>query len=677
MADNHSQHSTSSPPKEANPEQKRYRTFDNTFMKILVNCSLSLIPIVGILFVLNIHQQLGLVFFNEQYFGLFFALILFGIFLVIPAAKNASLTKVPWYDWLLALSGLVVGGYLLIYYPDIMLMIGQVTTERFILCVIAVLLVLEAIRRMLGIILLSIVAAFISYGFLAPYLPGVLRGSGTAPDQLFNYLYLDPNAMMSMLDLASTIGLVFILFGQILIYMKGGDILNDIALFLFGRFRGGPAKGSILGSTFIGSVTGNPVSNVLLTGNVTIPLMKRNGFNSTQAGAVESVASTGGQIIPPVMGIAAFIIAESLGVPYVEVAIAAIIPAILYYLCLFLQVDFIAAKRGLDGLKSYMLPSLKGILKVVWLIIPSFGSLVYFLFIVGYTPALSGMYASIIAFFTLGVFQSYIRKQLFTKLFDILFGTGKLMLEITIVLAAAGIVMGVTGITGLGFNIGMLLQGLADYGLLTLLIVSAGVCIILGMGMPSVAAYAVVAVLVAPTLIDLGVQPLAAHLFVFYFAIVSNFTPPIAVACFAAAPIAQESPHKIGFRAMQLGLVAYIVPFLFVFAPELLISVDGSQSWTATGITLVTAAFACYLLAMGVEGYLFDHLTTPKRLFLFVIAGCLFFPYSIWEYSWILNYSAFIIGILFIISEWKFRNKEKDYQPADPSENYGLQKDQP
>lgn len=655
MSDKKVQTTNQRPPKEA--QQQRYRKFENKFMNLLVSASLIMIPVVGILFVLNVHQQMGLTLFNEQYFGLFFALILFGVFLVIPATKNSPKNKVPWYDWILAVTGLTVGGYLLFFYPSIMLMIGQVTTERFIISALAVLLVLEAIRRMLGLVLLLIVVSFISYGFLAPYMPGVLSGSATAPDQLFNYLYLDPSAMMSMLNLAATIGLVFILFGQILIFMRGGDILNDIALFSFGRFRGGPAKGSILGSTFIGSVTGNPVSNVLLTGNVTIPLMKRNGFNSTQAGAVESVASTGGQIIPPVMGIAAFIIAETLGVPYVEVAVAAIIPAFLYYLCLFLQVDFISARQGATGLKSHMLPSFKAVVKTGWLIIPAFGSLVYFLFVVGYTPSLSGMYASIIAFLTLGLLQKSVRKKLFTKLYDLLFGTGKLMLEITIVLAAAGIVMGVTGITGLGFNIGMLLQGIADYGLLTLLIVSALVCIVLGMGMPSVAAYAVVAVLVAPTLIQLGVEPLAAHLFVFYFAIVSNFTPPIAVACFAAAPIAQGSPHKIGFRAMQLGIVAYIVPFLFVYAPELLINLDGSQAWVATGISLATAVFACYLLAMGVEGYLFDRLHYGKRIIVTVIAAFLFMPYTMWEYSWILNYSGLVLGILFILNEWKLKKK--------------------
>ncbi|WP_157842956.1 TRAP transporter permease [Bacillus sp. FJAT-44742] len=671
MSDKKVQTTNQRPPKEA--QQQRYRKFENKFMNILVSASLTMIPVVGILFVLNVHQQMGLTLFNEQYFGLFFALILFGVFLVIPATKNSPKNKVPWYDWILAVTGLTVGGYLLFFYPSIMLMIGQVTTERFIISALAVLLVLEAIRRMLGLVLLLIVVSFISYGFLAPYMPGVLSGSATAPDQLFNYLYLDPSAMMSMLNLAATIGLVFILFGQILIFMRGGDILNDIALFSFGRFRGGPAKGSILGSTFIGSVTGNPVSNVLLTGNVTIPLMKRNGFNSTQAGAVESVASTGGQIIPPVMGIAAFIIAETLGVPYVEVAVAAIIPAFLYYLCLFLQVDFISARQGATGLKSHMLPSFKAVVKTGWLIIPAFGSLVYFLFVVGYTPSLSGMYASIIAFLTLGLLQKSVRKKLFTKLYDLLFGTGKLMLEITIVLAAAGIVMGVTGITGLGFNIGMLLQGIADYGLLTLLIVSALVCIVLGMGMPSVAAYAVVAVLVAPTLIQLGVEPLAAHLFVFYFAIVSNFTPPIAVACFAAAPIAQGSPHKIGFRAMQLGIVAYIVPFLFVYAPELLINLDGSQAWVATGISLATAVFACYLLAMGVEGYLFDRLHYGKRIIVTVIAAFLFMPYTMWEYSWILNYSGLVLGILFILNEWKL--KKKDFQPLTTKENYKLQND--
>ncbi|CAM3880231.1 TRAP transporter permease [Alkalicoccus chagannorensis] len=658
---------TDIPPENVEVEKKRYRLFETPVLRIIQTATLILIPLSGIMYVLNIHQRLGFTLFSEQYFGLFFALILFGVFLTIPASKKAATHIVPWYDWILALAGLTAGGYVFIYYPDIMLMIGQVTTERFLISMLAVLLVLEAIRRMLGLVLLGIVVTFISYGFLAPFMPGVLRGSGTAPDQLFNYLYLDPSAMMSMLNLAATIGLVFILFGQILIFMRGGDILNDIALFAFGRYRGGPAKGSVLGSTFIGSVTGNPVSNVLLTGNVTIPLMKRNGFSSNQAGAIESVASTGGQLIPPVMGIAAFIIAETLGVPYMEVAIAAIIPALLYYMCLFMQVDFIAARQGAHGLKPHMLPPFKGIMKVSWLVLPAFGSLIYFLFIVGYTPSLSGMYASVIALLTLGLLQKHVRRKFFTRVYEILTGTGKLMLEITVVLAAAGIVMGVTGITGLGFNIGMVLQGVADYGLLTLLIISALVCIVLGMGMPSVAAYAVVAVLVAPTLIELGVTPIAAHLFVFYFAIVSNFTPPIAVACFAAAPIAKASPHKIGFKAMQLGLVAYIVPFLFVYAPELLISVDGTQNWGATGLSLATAVFACYLLAAAIEKYLFHHLTTTKRMVLILCAAGLFFPVTMWEFSWIVNLTAAIGAIILMVAEWKSNNWKKKEREEGPT----------
>ncbi|WP_102348874.1 TRAP transporter large permease subunit [Bacillus sp. Marseille-P3661] len=292
------------------------------------------------------------------------------------------------------------------------------------------------------------------------------------------------------------------------------------------------------------------------------------------------------------------------------------------------------------------------------MVIPPFAALIYFLFIKGSTPQASGLYASLVAIIFL-CFQKEILKKFFKLIPALFVDTGKMMLEIGLVLGAAGIVVGVTGITGLGFNIGFILSTLAESGLLILLIMSAIFSVILGMGMPSVAAYALVAVLVAPTLVELGVTPLAAHLFVYFFAIVSNFTPPVAMSCFAAAPIAQANPHKIGFKAMQLGLVAYIVPFLFVYAPELLLSSESAASWQSTALTIVTALIACYLLSMAVEGFLFQRLNAFKRIVAVVLAFCLFLPYSVWEYSWIVNNAALLGTVLFIFSEWQFYRKAK------------------
>ena len=636
----------------------KYRKLKNQYLKAFLNFILIVIPIIGVLYVLGIHQRLGISIYTEQYIGLFLGLILCATFLIIPATKKSSREKVPWYDIILAAAGLYAGLYIVFYYPDIVLKMGFVTTERFVLSVIAIVLILEAIRRILGLALLIIVGIFLSYGFLAPYMPGSLKGSYVPPEQLFNYLYFDPSSMLNLLTIAATIGLVFILFGQVLLHFGGGDMLNNIALSLFGRYRGGPAKGAIVGSSLVGSITGSPVTNVLLTGTVTIPLMKKNGYTAVQAGAIEAVASTGGQIMPPVMGIAAFIIAETLGLPYSEIALAAFIPALLFYICLFLQVDLIAGRDGISRLSKENIPVFKQIIKTAWMIIVPLIALVYFLFIQGYSASVAGVYSSVIAVIILS-FQKAILQKWFTLFYNILLDTGRTMIEIGLVLGAAGLVVGITGITGLGFNIGYILTSVADYGLFILLVMSAAVSIILGMGMPSVAAYTLVAVLVAPTIVQFGVEPLAAHLFVFYFAILSNFTPPVAMSCFAAAPIAQESPHKIGFRAMRLGLVAYIVPFLFVYAPEMLLRTGSEVSWISTTISIGTALAACYFLAIAVEGYFFQKINITKRVFAIILAACLFLPHSVWEYSGIVNLVGLVLAVLFMSTERKRKKASK------------------
>ncbi|PLS17043.1 C4-dicarboxylate ABC transporter permease [Bacillus sp. M6-12] len=643
-------------------EFRKYRVFKSRSVKNLWNILLALIPVSGLLYILGIHQRLGLSLYAEQYIGLFFGLFLSAIFLSVPINSRASKESVPWYDWILAALGLNAGLYIVIYYPTIVLDIGTVTTGRFILSVIAILLILEAIRRVLGKGLLIVVLIFMAYGFFAPHFPGVFKGTGTSVEQLFSYMYLDSNSLLSMLNVAATLALSFIFFGQILLLFGGADILNDIAISAFGRFRGGPAKAAVLGSSLVGTITGGPVANVILTGNVTIPLMKKNGYTAAQAGAVESVASTGGQIMPPVMGIAAFIIAETLGVPYTDVALAALVPALMFYICLFFQVDFIAGRRQLKRLSKENIPVFTQVMKKGWMIVPTLGSLIYFLFFLGTSPAIAGLYASGIAIIFLS-FEKTTRQKIVSLIPQMFVDTGKTMLEIGIVLAAAGLVVGITGVTGLGFNLGLILSSFAEYGLFVLLVLSAIVSIILGMGMPSVAAYALVSVLVAPTLVELGVDQLSAHLFVFYFSIVSNFTPPVAMACFTAAPIAKENPNKIGFQAMQLGIIGYLVPFLFVYAPEMLIRKEAIVPLGESIVTIGTMVLGCYLMAMALEGFFFRKISTVKRIVVAVLAVCLFVPISVWEYSHILNGVAFVLTVFFMINEWRTRGNVQEELP--------------
>lgn len=641
----------------ADNEFSRFRKLEG-LANIIWKITLGLIPIVGILYIIGLHYSLGISLYEAQYIGLFLSLMLVSIFLGVPISKRASISKLPWYDIVLAILGGIVGLYITIYYPKIAYSFNEITPLRLTLSVIAVLLLLESLRRMVGFVLVCVVVGFMLYAWTAPIYPGPLSGKQISLSNLFNYLYLDQSSMLNMIGIAATIALAFILFGQILLMFKGGDILNDISISLFGRFRGGPAKASVVGSSMIGSITGGPATNVMITGTITIPLMKQNGYKAVQAGAIEAVASTGGQIMPPVMGVAAFVIADYLGVPYAEVALAALIPAILYYFCLFVQVDFMAARKGLNRLPPDKIPSLKKILHNGWIIVPPFIYLIYTLFFLGFPPANAGIYASFVAIVFL-MFQKECRKNFTKLLVDAFVGTGKTALEIGIILAAAGVIVGVVGVTGLGYNLGLTLTYIGEHGLVPLLISSAVISIILGMGMHSVAAYTIVAVLVAPSLIELGVVPIAAHLFVFYFAIISNFTPPIALACFAAAPLAQASATKIGFTAMRLGAVGYVVPFLFVFAPSMLLQANQQTNYVMFGLTVATAIIACFLLGSAFEGYLLRPLKPGLRIQLVIISILLFIPFKAQSYSWIANVLA-ILWILFIVfKEWQVVNQSK------------------
>lgn len=587
---------------------------------------LILITLSGILFILSVHERLGIVFTSQQYAGWFLMLMLPSIFIGVPSRKTKTTSNVPWYDWILAILGVIVGGYIVLFYPQVMYNFGSITPARFVLATITIFLVIEGIRRTFGWVLISIVLFFLVYAFVAPYMPGVFRGQATSIDLLLNYLYLDVNSLLSLIELIATMGLAFILFGQILINFRGGDIFNNIAIWLFGRFRGGPAKVSVAGSGLMGSITGGPVENVMLTGNISIPLMKKSGYSKVEAGAIESIASSGGSITPPIMGIVAFLIAENLGMPYAEVALAAVIPAVIYYFSIFLRIDLEAGKKGIGKLSKDKMPDFKPILKRGWIVVLIFGIFLYLLFIKGFTPQLTGLYASGIAFLLLLSLKE-VRKDVFKKIIQSFEQTAQMAVEVGVILAAAGFVVGILSVTGLAFNLVSALTSLGGYGLIYLLIGSAIVCVIMGMGMPAIAAYSIVAVLVAPTLVELGVPAIAAHLFVFYFSIVSHFTPPIALACFAASTIAKANPFEIGVKAMKMGVMIYIVPFLFVFYPSILLNPDTVFNSEFYGIMVAIFAASASLI-IGMTGYLFGQLDKIRQGLFYVCAAILVIPIS-------------------------------------------------
>ncbi len=613
---------------------------------ILQRGLLLIVPVSGIVFILGIPIRLNLSIWPEQYIGLFLGLTLAGLFLSVPHTRQAPRDSVPWFDFVLALWGLAAGLYVAFFWKYIISHMSLITPERIILGVAAILLVLEGIRRLTGWSLVMICLLLIFYARWAHLFPDPFMGSRTSWSTLIHYLYLNLNSMMPLVKLAATIGVAFILFGSIFTTFGAAKIFTDFALAIMGRFRGGAAKVAIIASSLVGTMTGGAVANVMITGPVTIPMMKRSGYPSEYAAATEACASTGGQIMPPVMGIAGFLIAQILEIPYVTVALAALIPAVLYYLCLFLQVDLEAGRRGIRGLTRSDMPSLRSVVSKIWIFLGPLAILIYTLFILGLPPSQAGV---ISAFITVGLMLllKENRRGFLSKALSALENTTKGLLDITAILAGAGFVVGALTVSGIAFTLGFVLADLASRSLILLLLLAAAASIVLGMGMPTPPAYILVATLVAPGIIEAGMPELSVHLFVFYFAMVSNFTPPVAIAAFAAAGIAGAGAIRSGYLAMRLGILAYIVPFLFIFSPTLLLSGSAPEiGWAVVRLALGTAVLAC-----GLVGYFVRRIQWIKRLCLVVAAvGVLAAP-EVLQSSWAYNLAGLVVASAILIPE--------------------------
>src|SRR3990172_13224330 len=583
---------------------------------------LGAIPVVGAFFVWDVPFYLGLALLREQYLGLFLALVLGAVFLSVPPSSRADRHRVPWYDLLFSCLGLVVGLYAALFFPEIMRRMGDPDALRLVLGVFAILLILEALRRTVGWILVGVGVFFLLYARFAHFVPGAFGGTGVPWERLINYLYTDVNSLFGLpLAVTATIVLPYIFFGQALFAIGAGEYLTDLAVAMFGRFRGGPAKVAVVASSLFGTISGSAVANVAVDGPITIPLMKRTGYKAPVAAAIEAVASTGGQIMPPIMGAAAFIMAEFLAIPYREVAIAAALPAILYYVALFAQVDLEAGKTGLRGFSRQELPALIPVLRKGWVFFVPLSILVYVLFIQNSDAGDAGIFAAL-ATLALG----FLRKELRAHpgwVLETLQSTGRTLLELGVTVALAGLILGAIQVSGLGFILSYALVSLAGGNILALFLLTAIGSMILGMGMPTTAVYVLLAVLVAPVLVQQGIDPLGAHLFIFYFGMVSMITPPICLAAYTAAAIVQADSMKTGLEATRLGIVAYIVPFLFVFSPALLLK----GSAVDVSLAAVTAVVGTVLLGVAVTGYLFREIATLKRVLLGLAALGLLFPH--------------------------------------------------
>jgi TRAP transporter 4TM/12TM fusion protein len=605
------------------------------------------LTVVGGAWAAQVHHALPFALFNEQYLGLFLGLGLAPVFLCTRAGPGAPQTRVPWYDWLLAAGALVAGLYVAVRYPTIAYSLGIITWDKLVLAVVAITAALEAVRRIAGGALMWIAVACLLYAKFAWLFPGLFNARGSSWQRIAVYLYLDTNGILGVpLAVTATIVVAYIFFGQALYAVRGDKFLTDVAMIAMGRYRGGAAKMAVVSSSLYGTVSGSAVANVVVDGAITIPMMKRSGYPPHLAAAIEAVSSNGGQIMPPVMGAAAFLMAEYLSIPYGEVALAAAIPACLYYLALFAQVDLEAARLGLAGVARGEVPRLAPVMRLGWVFLVPLAVLVWALMIAHWEAGKAGMLAVGVTF-AVGALQTATRPG-WRGVLAALEGTGRTMLDLVAITTLAGIVIGTFHLSGLTSKLPLLLTSAAAGSLFLMLVLTAIVSILLGMSLPTTVVYVTLAVLVGPALAQMGVHPLAAHLFIFYFGMLSLITPPDCLATYAAAAIAQADFWKTGWTGMRLGIVAYVVPFVFVFHPALI----GKGTWGDIVGSVLTAAAGVTLLSIGCVGFFTRPLSWPRRVWTFAAAASFIAPPLSWLPAFTADAVGTVLGALFIASEW-------------------------
>jgi TRAP transporter 4TM/12TM fusion protein len=567
--------------------------------------------------VLDVPRRVfGLAFYTEQ----FLALVL-GLGLALAYVSAASRER--WWDFVAAAVAFGICGYIAIRYPDLSNELAMLPADGIIGSAILIFLVLEATRRTAGAVLIVIILVMTAYVFIGPHMPNEFATRPVSVLRLLVYLGLDINSMIgSILGVAAVIVIPFTIMGSVLARTGGSDFFADLAMSAMGRYRGGAAKIAVVGSGLFGMISGAAVSNVMAVGIVTIPLMQRSGFSPYRAGAIEAVGSTGGQLMPPVMGAAAFIMAEFLQVPYSAVVIAAILPSLLYYGTLFICVDLEAAKHKIGSARVENAPTFMEVLRAGWHFIVPLGFLIVGLLWLEIPAERAALYSTGILIVLNFVFGYRGKKVGVHEMFRAVIEAGRASLDIILIGAAAGLVVGILNITGLAFGLTLQLISVSGDSVLVLLMLTAAVSFVLGMGMPTVGVYVLTATLVAPALIKLGVNPTAAHMFVMYNGMLSMITPPVALAAYAAANIARVSGWKTGWVAVSFGWSTFILPFLFVGSPTLLMQGPAVEIIWDFGRTLL----GIYVGSMAVIGYSFAPLRPTGRLIYGVTAIVVLLP---------------------------------------------------
>jgi TRAP transporter 4TM/12TM fusion protein len=553
-----------------------------------------------------------------------------------------------WFDWASAAVSLVLCGYIAVRYEALTYEIAMLPTEGIVGSAVLIFLVLEGSRRISGYGFVGVILAMAAYIYISPFLPGDFQTRWVAPERAVVYLGLDTNSLISaILQVAVLVVIPFTILGQVLARTGGANFFSDIAMSAMGGFRGGAAKIAVVGSALFGMISGSAVSNVLAVGIVTIPTMIKSGFSPYRAAAIESVGSTGGQLMPPVMGAAAFIMAEYLKVSYGAVCLAAAIPAILYYACLFIHVDLEAAKHGIGSAEIKDAPSLSEVLKSGWhFLIP----IVFLVLALIYpnvfllTPEKAAIVSTGLLMVLTLVFGYRGSRPSILDLLKAIVETGRISLDILLIGAAAGLMVGILSISGLGHGMTMQLVLLSGDNLYLLLLLIAVLAFVLGIGLPTVSVYILTATLLAPTLIKLGVTPMAAHMFVMYNGMLSMITPPVAFAAYAAANIARTDGWTTGWIACLIGWSTFILPFLFVLTPSMLM--DGPTYLIVWNFCRIL--FALFVGTAAIVGFSLTPLTLVQRLIYGAISIPIALPPETLSGGYYVNILGIVAGIVLL-----------------------------
>lgn len=614
--------------------------------------------IAVVAFAADVPRLAGLQLFVEQYLAVVLALVLAILF--FGRAERAGRFGALW-----ALAGAACFAalvYIAVVYPTVAIRMGLLPADLVVASAVIVLGVLVGLWIGAGGGILCVVCVFILYGLFGSHLPGMFGASPVAADELALYLGVDPNAILGTpLRVAATIVIPFILFGRMLSTFGAGDFFTDIASAFVGRFRGGPAKVAVVASALFGTVSGSAVGNVVATGVVTIPLMKRSGYRPEEAGAIEAVASTGGQLVPPVLGATAFLVAEFLAIPYTDVVLASLIPGFIYFFALFCQVDLIAAKDRRAGLAADAVPPAWETFKAGWHFLLPFAALFGGLFWRHMEPEVAALLA-IVVLVVVGFARGYKGRtpQVSGFLRDLV-NTGSASAEIVAITAGAGIVIGVLNLTGMAFGLTLNLVNLSGGNLAVLLGLAAVINIVLGMGMPTVGIYVLLATLIAPSLVKLGVGELPAHMFILYFGLMSMLTPPVALAAFAGANVAGAPPWRTSLIAVRLGWSAYIVPFLFVVSPTLLMIGDPLM----IALAATTAVLGVYAVSVGIIGYFGGDMAVGPRAAAIVFGLAALVPASAIPHGGLVNFVA--VAALLLLGFVMMRSRRDDPLATEPN----------